>query len=190
MPAVATFASIISAAGCDRTHLCCQSPNHLYRAGKPSVVQLLNYKKNGDPFINYLSITPIHDSRGHVTHFVGIQSDISDLVNHKKAELAAKHEAAQASCSCPLPSAFSLRNSYCYPHGSGNIVRFALPRANCTCSSNSMSKPANHWQSVFHLQVCCEAQGACGCVNTAFVLALVCCFKNTRPQVDVSAATV
>ena len=65
--------------------------------GKPSVVQLLNYKKNGDPFINYLSITPIHDSRGHVTHFVGIQSDVSDLVNHKKAELAAKHEAAQVS---------------------------------------------------------------------------------------------
>ena len=61
------------------------------------MVQLLNYKKNGDPFINYLSITPIHDSRGHVTHFVGIQSDISDLVKHKKAELAAKHEAAQAS---------------------------------------------------------------------------------------------
>lgn len=70
---------------------------HDWHAGKPSVVQLLNYKKNGDPFINYLSITPIHDSRGHVTHFVGIQSDISDLVNHKKAELAAKHEAAQAS---------------------------------------------------------------------------------------------
>lgn len=64
-------------------------------AGRPSVVQLLNYKKNGDPFINYLSITPIHDSKGHVTHFVGIQSDISDLVNHKKAELAAKSEAAQ-----------------------------------------------------------------------------------------------
>ena len=40
---------------------------------------------------------PIHDSRGHVTHFVGIQSDVSDLVNHKKAELAAKHEAAQVS---------------------------------------------------------------------------------------------
>ena len=32
-----------------------------------------------------------------MTHFVGIQSDISDLVNHKKAELAAKSEAAQVS---------------------------------------------------------------------------------------------
>ena len=84
-----------------QAHLCPESPLvydcHDCHAGKPSVVQLLNYKKNGDPFMNYLSITPIHDSRGHVTHFVGIQSDISDLVNHKKAELAAKHEAAQAS---------------------------------------------------------------------------------------------
>ena len=77
---------------------CCDSA--VLRAGKPSVVQLLNYKKNGNPFINYLSITPIHDVRGHVTHFVGIQSDISDLVNHKKAELAAKHEAAQVSITC------------------------------------------------------------------------------------------
>lgn len=69
----------------------------------------MNYKKNGDPFINYLSITPIHDSKGHVTHFMGIQSDISDLVNHKKAEMAAKHEAAQAraaSSSSSPPSPF------------------------------------------------------------------------------------
>ena len=72
------------------------------RAGTPSVHQLMNYKKNGDPFINYLSITPIHDSQGHVTHFMGIQSDISDLVNHKKAEMAAKHEAAQVRVSSML----------------------------------------------------------------------------------------
>ena len=28
------------------------------RAGRPCVVQLLNYRKRGDPFINYLSVTP------------------------------------------------------------------------------------------------------------------------------------
>ncbi|DBA80042.1 TPA: hypothetical protein ACH3X2_14277 [Trebouxia sp. C0005] len=82
------------------------------REGKLSVVQLLNYKKNGDPFINYLSITPIHDSRGRVTHFVGIQSDISDLVNHKKAELAAKHEAAQAAAATEVKSQFLARMSH------------------------------------------------------------------------------
>lgn len=55
----------------------------------------MNYKKNGDPFVNYLSITPIHDEQGQLTHYVGIQSDITELVNHKKAELAAKHAALQ-----------------------------------------------------------------------------------------------
>jgi hypothetical protein len=52
-------------------------------------------RKNGDPFVNLLSITPIHDARGKLTHYVGIQSDITELVNHKKAELAARHAALQ-----------------------------------------------------------------------------------------------
>ena len=51
--------------------------------------------QNGDPFVNYLSVTPIHDASGRLTHYVGIQSDITELVNHKKAELAAKHAALQ-----------------------------------------------------------------------------------------------
>jgi hypothetical protein len=55
-------------------------------------------RKNGDPFVNLLSITPIHDVRGQLTHYVGIQSDITELVNHKKAELAARHAALQVLC--------------------------------------------------------------------------------------------
>jgi hypothetical protein len=65
------------------------------RKGRACVVQLMNYRKNGDAFVNYLSVTPIHDSAGVLTHYVGIQSDITELVNHKKAELAAKHAAVQ-----------------------------------------------------------------------------------------------
>ena len=42
------------------------------------------------------SVTPIYDSAGRLTHYVGIQSDITELVNHRKAELAAKHAALQA----------------------------------------------------------------------------------------------
>lgn len=64
--------------------------------GQACVVQLMNYRKNGDAFVNYLSVTPIHDASGVLTHYVGIQSDITDFVNHKKAELAAKHAAVQA----------------------------------------------------------------------------------------------
>ena len=46
--------------------------------------------------MNYLSVTPIRDAAGRLSHFVGVQSDITELVNHKKAELAAKHAAVQA----------------------------------------------------------------------------------------------
>ena len=65
------------------------------RLGRSCVVQLVNYRRNGDAFVNYLSITPIHNDAGMLTHYVGIQSDITELVNHKKAELAAKHAAVQ-----------------------------------------------------------------------------------------------
>lgn len=46
--------------------------------------------------MNYLSVTPIRDEAGRLSHFVGVQSDITELVNHKKAELAAKHAVVQA----------------------------------------------------------------------------------------------
>ena len=41
------------------------------------IVEILNYRKNGEPFWNRLSITPIRNDTGVVTHFVGIQSDVT-----------------------------------------------------------------------------------------------------------------
>jgi phosphoserine phosphatase RsbU/P len=46
-------------------------------------VELLNYRKDGDPFWNRLSITPVRDASGKLTHYVGVQSDITD---RKRAE--------------------------------------------------------------------------------------------------------
>ena len=63
--------------------------------GKAAQVTLTNYRRNGDAFVNYLSITPVHNNHGQLTHYVGVQSDITELVKHKKAELAAKHQAVQ-----------------------------------------------------------------------------------------------
>jgi sigma-B regulation protein RsbU (phosphoserine phosphatase) len=40
-------------------------------------VELLNRRKDGTPFWNRLSITPVSDAEGRVTHFVGIQSDVT-----------------------------------------------------------------------------------------------------------------
>jgi PAS domain S-box-containing protein len=53
-------------------------------AGRECVVEILNYHKNGQPFWNRLSITPVKNESGVVTHFIGIQSDVTA---RKNAEL-------------------------------------------------------------------------------------------------------
>ena len=40
---------------------------------------LLNYRKDGSTFWNLLSLTPLRSADGTVTHYVGIQNDITDL---------------------------------------------------------------------------------------------------------------
>ncbi len=76
------------------------------------MVQLLNYRKRGDPFINYLSVTPIHDAAGRLSHYVGVQSDITELVARKRAELAARHAAAAAEAATEAKSQFLARMSH------------------------------------------------------------------------------
>ena len=41
------------------------------------VVEILNYRKDRTTFWNRLSITPVRDSLGEVTHFIGVQSDVT-----------------------------------------------------------------------------------------------------------------
>lgn len=43
----------------------------------PCIVEILNYRKDGTPFWNRLSITPVKNDQGDTTHFIGIQSDIT-----------------------------------------------------------------------------------------------------------------
>lgn len=44
---------------------------------KPVQVELLNYSKNGSPFWNRLSITPVFGTDGMLTHFIGVQDNIT-----------------------------------------------------------------------------------------------------------------
>jgi diguanylate cyclase (GGDEF)-like protein/PAS domain S-box-containing protein len=41
-------------------------------------VTLCNYRKDGSPFWNDLYVSPVRDSQGRVTHYVGMQNDVSD----------------------------------------------------------------------------------------------------------------
>lgn len=52
--------------------------------GEQTTVELLNYKKDGTPFWNRLSITPLKDKNGLTTHYVGVQSDITELRETQK----------------------------------------------------------------------------------------------------------
>ncbi|WP_233258593.1 PAS domain S-box protein [[Phormidium] sp. ETS-05] len=49
------------------------------REGRECRVILRNYRKDGTPFWNQLSISPIYDSQGNITHFLGVQNDITQM---------------------------------------------------------------------------------------------------------------
>jgi PAS domain S-box-containing protein len=62
------------------------------RDGTSCTVVLANYRKDGTLFWNELSISPIYDSEGTLTHFVGIQMDITE---RKQAQEALHYQQEQ-----------------------------------------------------------------------------------------------
>ncbi|MEZ0491114.1 SpoIIE family protein phosphatase [Kineococcus sp. TBRC 1896] len=72
-------------------------------AGEPVTVTLLNYRKDGLGFWNQVAMSPIFGPDGTLTHYVGIQTDVSGRVAADRArdealaaERAARAEAEQA----------------------------------------------------------------------------------------------
>jgi PAS domain S-box-containing protein len=47
-------------------------------AERPVGVDILNYRRSGQAFWNHLTIAPLRDETGDVSHFVGFQSDITE----------------------------------------------------------------------------------------------------------------
>ncbi len=48
-------------------------------------VELLNYRKDGTPFWNALTIGPVSDASGRVTHLVGVQTDVTQRKQFEEA---------------------------------------------------------------------------------------------------------
>ncbi len=63
--------------------------------GTECTVELFNYRKDGTSFWNRLSITPLRDRSGRITHFAGIQSDITELRETQERLEAANRELVQ-----------------------------------------------------------------------------------------------
>jgi PAS domain-containing protein/stage II sporulation SpoE-like protein len=68
-------------------------------------VQILNYRKDGTPFWNRLSVTPVRSPSGQVTHHIGVQSDITAQKNAEDAlrEAKQKLETANSRILSPAP---------------------------------------------------------------------------------------
>jgi PAS domain S-box-containing protein len=62
------------------------------KAGEDCTVTLLNYRKDGTPFWNELTISPIYDDNKNLTHFVGIQADISARISAEQALHLEQHK--------------------------------------------------------------------------------------------------
>ena len=72
-------------------------------AGEDITVTVLNYRKDGTSFWNQVAVSPIHGPEGELTHFVGIQTDVTARVMADEerdqahaAERAAREEAERA----------------------------------------------------------------------------------------------
>jgi len=53
------------------------------REGRDCEALLRNYRKDGTPFWNELRLSPVHDERGRLVNFVGVQNDVTQ---RKRAE--------------------------------------------------------------------------------------------------------
>ncbi len=59
------------------------------RTGRDCTVTLRNFRKDGTLFWNELTISPVRDAQGTVTHFVGFENDITAKKNAEQAVLEA-----------------------------------------------------------------------------------------------------
>lgn len=64
-----------------------------FREGGDCTVTLRNYRKDGTLFWNELSISPVFDADGHIIHYVGIQTDVTE---RKRTEEALKQQYQRA----------------------------------------------------------------------------------------------
>lgn len=57
-------------------------------AREQCMVEIVNYRANGDEFVNQLTIAPIFDDQGEVEYFLGVQTELGE---ERKYELRAAH---------------------------------------------------------------------------------------------------
>ncbi len=64
----------------DRNQPGVEAMREAIREGRPCQVVVRNYRKDGSLFYNELAISPVLNAEGALTHYVGVQSDITDRI--------------------------------------------------------------------------------------------------------------
>lgn len=67
------------------------------KSGAGAHVTILNYRKDGSTFWNDVRITPLKDSSGVTTHFVGVQTDVTDRYRTEQTLKQSEQSALAAS---------------------------------------------------------------------------------------------
>ncbi|HLJ97517.1 MAG TPA: response regulator [Gemmataceae bacterium] len=67
-----------------------------YQEGRDASVEVLFYRKDGNPFWATLSVAPVTEPPGKVTHFVGVLTDITERKRFEEQLLEAKNAAEAA----------------------------------------------------------------------------------------------
>lgn len=65
-------------------------------SGQPCREVLRNYRKDGSPFWNELSITPVFNEADQLTYFIGVQKDVSRQVDAERRVAELEQQLAEA----------------------------------------------------------------------------------------------
>ncbi|WP_375491465.1 SpoIIE family protein phosphatase [uncultured Jatrophihabitans sp.] len=105
------------------------------QAKRPLTTTFLNYRKDGTTFWNELSISPVRDRTGEVTHFVGVQADVTARVEAQQARNDALSQVAQAADRLAMLADFTSRMALSQqPHQVVSLLTDVLvPRVGTWC---------------------------------------------------------
>jgi PAS domain S-box-containing protein len=98
--------------------------------GTPCRVVLKNYRRDGSMFWNELAITPIRDEAGELTHFIGVQNDITQRVMEGQRKDHTRRILEAITHDKPIEETAGMVASYlktCFPNTGVQIALYRSP---------------------------------------------------------------
>ncbi|MCC3584348.1 PAS domain S-box protein [Microcoleus sp. PH2017_30_WIL_O_A] len=80
------------------------------RSGTEVKVILKNYRKDKTPFWNELTVSPVLDGDGNLTHFIGVQNDITQRVAAETALQESEERLRAIATATPIPTIITRRS--------------------------------------------------------------------------------